>query len=62
MKDESNAEESDKVDKGSDVGNYSENLRDCEDMERCRGSDLFTPPVKKKVCDREEETKENNIC
>jgi len=31
-------------------------------VERCRGSDLFTPPVEKKVGDGEEETKENNIC
>lgn len=62
MKDEGNAKESNKVDKGSDEGNYSDNLRDCEDVERCRGSDLLTPSVKKKVGDGEEETKENNIC
>lgn len=62
MKDEGTAEESNKVDKGSDEGNYSENFRDCEDVERCRGSDLFTPPVKKKVGDGEEETKENSVC
>jgi hypothetical protein len=49
MKDEANAKESHKVDKGSNEGNNSNHLRDCEDVERCRGSDLLTPPLKKKV-------------
>ena len=62
MKDEANAKESHKVDKGSNEGNNSNHLRDCEDVERCRGSDLLTPPLKKKVCYRVEESEENCVC
>jgi hypothetical protein len=61
MKDEANAKESHKVDKGSNEGNNSNHFRDCEDVERCRGSDLLTPPLKKEVCDIEEDTEENCV-